>query len=472
MNASLPPVFITAVYGESHFSYVTAHLGSVFRAHPEAPQVLLWQDLPSQEIDLLQIAFPNLKTHRIEYEIGGRRGERIPRKLHAWQQASRLYDDGRPLIFLDSDTIVVRPLTPFLDLKADVTFTWSDSEVPVNSGVILARAGEPARLFFDRWIELTEKLIADKKKFSRGRVISGGGSQHSLRMIIGWVNYDRNFSLLFKERSVTFQGVSAERLNQTRGVPLTPDLFVMHYKGAWHRLLQGLPGFAAKQGQSEDECAAMYSLWLDSERESCRHVARSLANRLNQEVNGGIGLKGLEATLARPDGVFGPTTLTLLTAGDDEASGARDGGSLHPAVGLSDGWLKSAQDSHLQIESESGSNRTSVPLRLEKEVPPDCVAFYLDASLAEAAPAVLASLLLRNPLPRIVLLEIANGDGRTAERIERLCLRWAWLPDSNDGRRRMMVLPRRTESLQAKVPSNGLGLGRLHQRLRALIGRR
>jgi hypothetical protein len=270
-NADL--TFVTAIYGVQYLPFLAPHLCSVGRCYPTAIELVLWQDLPKHEVDLLSRAFPHCKFVQIKDPIEGDLNQKIPRRILCWHTACQLYPDN-PLCFIDCDTLLVKPVGTFVTPDFDVLFTWKDEPFPLNAGVLLVRNGLTGGTFFEEWAARTERIVTDPVALSRALAVSGAGGQHALREIIGFVNYDGLFTRDVAGREVVFKGAPCRLLNETNCVPITGDTHVIHYKAGWHPILLHGQGFT--EHRPEEKCREMYDFWMKTATEANRFVARNV----------------------------------------------------------------------------------------------------------------------------------------------------------------------------------------------------
>jgi hypothetical protein len=92
---------------------------------------------------------------------------------------------GADICLIDCDTLLLRPISQFFDDEFDVLFTWKDrgSGIPY-SGVLLLKNNVGAQKFIEEWVKETEALANDPKKLFEACKTSGGGDQHTLRLIL------------------------------------------------------------------------------------------------------------------------------------------------------------------------------------------------------------------------------------------------------------------------------------------------
>jgi hypothetical protein len=270
------PAFITTIYGERYAPFLLPHLHSISTLYPESHGVVLWQDLPPREIELLSAGFPRFRFIRTEQSMSGDLHQRIPRKLHAWKEACALLAGHQPsaLCFLDCDTLLVSTIDQFLQPGWDVTFTWKDELFPINTGVLLARNAEIAGILLSDLAQRVEYIVRDPGRLQTALGSSGAADQHALREIIGFCNYDREIVRTLAGRELVFRGVPCRQLNETNCRPMTPDLAIVHYKTGWHPIL--LDGAPFTRNRPADRCQQMFEHF----RAMQRGAGRALTQRL------------------------------------------------------------------------------------------------------------------------------------------------------------------------------------------------
>lgn len=266
-------VLVTTVYGKNHLPFLAPHLYTVSRCHPEATELVLWQDLPRHEIDVLASVFPHCRFLQIEEPIEGHRDQKTSRKLECWRMACQLYLNN-PLCFIDCDTLLVKPIGEFFTSDFDVLFTWKDEPFPLNTGALLVRDGHTGCAFFEEWAARTERIVTDPRALSRALATSGGGDQHALREIIGFANYNGLFKRRVGGQELTFKGLPCRLLNETNCVAITDDTHVIHYKGGWHPIILRGEGFS--EHRPEEKCREMYDLWIKTAADANAAVARNV----------------------------------------------------------------------------------------------------------------------------------------------------------------------------------------------------
>lgn len=282
MNHADHPAFVATVYGPRYAPFLGPLLESIRATLGPAPAasrgLVLHQDLPERELALLARTYPEFEFTAHDFPGGGDVMHAIPRKIHAWIEGARRLAD-RPVVFVDCDTVLLRPLHDLIDGSADILFTWKDEVFPINTGVMAARRGDIAAHLFAAMLPRIEGMIQSKSDFAQAVGASGALDQHALRELIGFCNYDGTFTRPItaagQTREITFRGVPCRVLNETNCRPVDADLRIIHYKTGWHPIL--LEGAAFTKNRPESACAHMFGLWHDLESQSSDRIARDLA---------------------------------------------------------------------------------------------------------------------------------------------------------------------------------------------------
>lgn len=249
---------MTAIYGNFHLPFLAPHLHSVAQSHLGALEIVLWHDLPANEIALLQVAFPNVLFEQMSFGIEGDPMQRVARKLHYWTIVCDRFQDN-PLCFIDTDTLVLKPIDAFFETEIDVTFTWDNRVRPINSGVLLLRQGRVGNTLFPYWIDLTEKIEANQHQREFARIFSWSAEQHALREMVGFVNYDRTIEINIEGQLVRFKGIEGTYLNETTCKPVSENTHIVHYKGGWQPVLLGKE--IGGEWKRQPKCDEMVHLW-------------------------------------------------------------------------------------------------------------------------------------------------------------------------------------------------------------------
>lgn len=109
-------------------------------------------------------------------------------KLHHWRDVVHALEDGIGLLLIDADTMIRRTLDPVWAHPFDVAVTIKGNRprmMPLNGGVVFVRIGDAARAFFDRWVEVNDRLYQDPVEHARYHDTWGGINQSALGAMLG-----------------------------------------------------------------------------------------------------------------------------------------------------------------------------------------------------------------------------------------------------------------------------------------------
>lgn len=101
-------------------------------------------------------------------------------KMWWWNQIMQTTKDGERLLFIDTDTVVLRSLDDIWKRDFDKAITAKESRFPFNSGVVFVRSSTHTRRFFADWLHENERMLADEKNHTPWRTKYGGLNQASL----------------------------------------------------------------------------------------------------------------------------------------------------------------------------------------------------------------------------------------------------------------------------------------------------
>jgi len=104
-------------------------------------------------------------------------------KLAEWVKAVDESPDGTPLLLIDADCLILRPLDDVWDRPFDVAYTKRDparSKLPHNAGVLFVRATPATRAFLHAWLEDTKVIRTSTAKMQQARRQFGACDQAAL----------------------------------------------------------------------------------------------------------------------------------------------------------------------------------------------------------------------------------------------------------------------------------------------------
>lgn len=106
-------------------------------------------------------------------------------KLDAWTAIVDAAEDGEPILLLDADTVILRPLDDVWAHPFDVAYTVKPetAALPFNGGVVFVRATAAAREFMGLWRAKNRLFLENPQEFDVWRNF-GGLNQASLGAVL------------------------------------------------------------------------------------------------------------------------------------------------------------------------------------------------------------------------------------------------------------------------------------------------
>lgn len=107
-------------------------------------------------------------------------------KLDAWVRAVDGLADGTPVLLIDADTLILRPLDPVWDPLFDLAYTVKPkgARFPFNGGVIFLRVSPAVRAFLEAWRSLNRQMLDDAALYQPWRRTYGGVNQSALGKLL------------------------------------------------------------------------------------------------------------------------------------------------------------------------------------------------------------------------------------------------------------------------------------------------
>jgi hypothetical protein len=264
-NESMDRVILSCVYGDKHTPFVYTFVYSALQICPDYKIIIGYTDFPKFELDLLHIAFPNVKFVELKGDTShlGTHASRASMKVKLWNQLFQNHlHDGDFGVFLDIDTILLK--LPFEELADDgqLFLTRKNGKWPLNTGVLFAKKCESTKRVFLKWESETVSILSATKTNQEAEVASGGADQHALLKVLGIENEIRDESISsFNDENleVRVEFVQCRIYNQTESVPLEKNIKIVHFKAGWHKiLLQSAP---YTKNRPENSSSEMHGLW-------------------------------------------------------------------------------------------------------------------------------------------------------------------------------------------------------------------
>ncbi|MDR2051741.1 MAG: hypothetical protein LBQ63_08245 [Deltaproteobacteria bacterium] len=230
--------FITSAYGNDYAALLAVFLKSLHAYCPELPVTVYWQDMDDDIMAALRAVFPRVACVKTEFSIAGSPHQKISSKMKLWLRAVEEARD-ETLCLIDSDTVVQRPLKGFLN-GYDCIFTDKEEQFHLNTGVVILRNTPSSSEFLQAWTEKTLSIVNDAALLEQAVSVEnhyGAADQMALYTLIDYHPERKEYAYSAKGGKFTLKAVPCTVLNQTNSVPLSPDIYVYHYKGGWRGVL-------------------------------------------------------------------------------------------------------------------------------------------------------------------------------------------------------------------------------------------
>lgn len=256
-------------------------LHSVAASNPGARVSVYWQDIPERLLAGLRAVSPHADFVRTEFDFAGDPIQRISSKVLCWARAAEENERETELVFCDSDTLVRSDLSGFFASdEADVVFTTKPENVPLNSGVMLARGGAAATAFFRAWRDETVRILKTPEIFAQANDEAqpyGGTDQMSLHQMLGYERGREAYTVTCGGLAVRLRAEPCARLNETNSRPLSDEIHVVHYKAGWQAIL--LRGRPFSRFRPRAESWEMLTLFLETLTEAIAAVNAATGSR-------------------------------------------------------------------------------------------------------------------------------------------------------------------------------------------------
>lgn len=106
-------------------------------------------------------------------------------KLEAWADAVAEAPDGTPVLLMDADMMILRPLDDLWAWPFDLAYTLrSRSSLPFNGGVVALRITDQTRAFMARWVALNRQFLTDAAAHQPWRAKYAGINQASFGALL------------------------------------------------------------------------------------------------------------------------------------------------------------------------------------------------------------------------------------------------------------------------------------------------
>jgi len=227
--------------------------------------------LPPPNLEIAQGKLPYVEWMRSEFKDLPETGQ-YSNLMDYWNEFIEKSNDQQ-IVFLDADMAIMKEISPFFKEIYDVGYTYYDKQhgsaattnsgnhTRINSGTILANGTENAKIFFEKWRNVTNSIISGRKN----KLVSEWGSadQAALALLL---DTDDHSQPIVRD-GVTLKGFPCHYLNETECRPITNDTHIIHYKAGWRPILPNgtwdnvLPQL--KRVRNKELCEEQYQIWKD-----------------------------------------------------------------------------------------------------------------------------------------------------------------------------------------------------------------
>jgi len=279
--------FLTTVTHNRYLSFFRPHLESVLKHHPNARVTVIHHKISHDRLSGLKTSFPDVDFIPQGLTLDETPEKTISGKIRWFLKATNTICDSTPVVLIDCDTLIVRPLDDFFNTDFDLAYTWKEDGYPLNSGVLLAHSGPQLAQLLGHYSRLVEQTFQDPGKLEIARSRSGGVDQYALMKIIHpdkdplqWAEmsiktrrewYDGVRTVSIGTDAVKLQGFNCIDLNETHCAPITGRTHVIHYKSGWQRIL--LDGAPFTSARPEAACREMYDFWKAASLDAYHRLA-------------------------------------------------------------------------------------------------------------------------------------------------------------------------------------------------------
>jgi len=255
--------FCTSIYGDKYIPHLYVLLQSIDELYGDTVEVCVaYSNLSTEVVAEVKSKIPHIRIvdtglPLFDTEIAA---SSISRKMNFWLFLLN-YSKSDAVVFLDVDTVVVKPINGILQKTFDLLFTYKTDEDenlrwPINTGVVMVKRSEDIINLVKEWTDISNTAL----DFAAGQRPNhhnwGGIDQYTLGKILG-TREIKDFAAGIKYKGLLLSGIPCKIMNETRCV-FTEDTRILHFKGLWHKVLTG-DGF--NKNRPKDKCLKLYTKW-------------------------------------------------------------------------------------------------------------------------------------------------------------------------------------------------------------------
>lgn len=263
--------FVVVIFNDNYIPFLKVLLYSIYGVHDTISMVHVYhnsvrKDLIDELTEKTTAKFQEVTGSHELRDSHLKEDERMKflpsRKIDFWHHALQEIKSDR-IVFMDCDMMLLRPMDKFFDYSYDIGYTYkteADEGLKwlLNTGILLVNNRENANRYFLKWSKRVTEILSDSQMTEKG--IKGWGAAD--QAALGW-DLEHTFSIgadITIVDKIKFRGFKCKELNETRCVPITDDLHVIHYKGSWHNVLLNK---RYEGSRSKEKGEIMFNLWQD-----------------------------------------------------------------------------------------------------------------------------------------------------------------------------------------------------------------
>jgi len=235
---------VTSLYGNREPDFTEVLLESLAVVGYRDPIVVI------DKIRGIKTVSSNPRYIVVNRDFNGDRVRLVASKLIAWNCALDTLTNGDEALFLDDDTLVLKPVSVF-NCAFDVGYTVRTGRWPINSGVVFLRVNEKTRKFMRDWLHLCQNILNDDVKIKLAIRTDGAPDQAALRH-----NIDN------ADRTLIFNPLSCDLWNCVDCPKDAVKPFIMHLKGCLG-ILKGERPYGPAYGDEREPvtCEPFFDMW-------------------------------------------------------------------------------------------------------------------------------------------------------------------------------------------------------------------
>lgn len=235
--------FIYVHFGERYCGMLFTSIYSLRCASPECEILVFWQNCADTRFREAIAKLDRVRFFETSFKMDSGSSEpSLKTRFLEFATATARQMGFERAVFLDSDLIVLRPITYVAARTLGISVTLKKDKWPLNTGIIFANLTDTKTTnLLLAWRMRTDQILASKElsEISRSpHYPYGGGDQMALCELLhisrNWVGGAQS-EVTDSLPPVAF--LECAVYNETNSVTDISERSVLHYKGGWHRIL-------------------------------------------------------------------------------------------------------------------------------------------------------------------------------------------------------------------------------------------